>query len=181
MSCFYKMSEMEKATEEKNTEEKYAAEHFDGTTFKDLYPEERNDNWDHSRGSVKNLSTRIYLQRVREIRNSIDLLGRRVQYRLDAGLDAGDLYKQITDKHEELKAVTAEIADEISKIGNVGQEMVLTMRYIDLKTWDEIAEAMDLRVKTVLKFHGYGLAHMRDVLAGDGLIGEEDDEQVYSS
>ena len=154
--------------------------HYDGTTFKDLYPEQLRTDWDHSRGFVKNVPTRVYLQRVREIKREITLLERRVTYRTDAGLDTDDLKRQIASKQEELKTVTAEVADEISKIGNVSQEMVLTMRYIDMKSWDEIAESMDLRVKTVLKFHGYGLVHMSDVLLADGLIEEECDEESTS-
>ena len=156
------------------------AEHYDGTTFKDLYPEQPRTDWDHSRGSVKNVATRVFLQRVREIKREIKLLERRVTYRIDAGLDTVDLENQIENKQAELKTVTAEVADEISKIGNVSQEMVLTMRYIDMKSWDEIAESMDLRVKTVLKFHGYGLVHMNDVLLADGLIEEECDEESTS-
>jgi hypothetical protein len=155
-------------------------EHYDGTTFKDLYPEQPRTDWDHTRGSVKNVGARVFLQRVREIKREITLLERRVTYRTDAGLDTDDLEKQIASKQEELKIVTSEVADEISKIGNVGQEMVLTMRYIDMKSWDEIAESMDIRVKTVLKFHGYGLVHMNDVLVTDGLIEEECDEESTS-
>lgn len=155
-------------------------EHYDGTTFKDLYPEQPRTDWDHSRGSVKNVGARVFLQRVREIKREIALLERRVTYRADAGLDTDDLKAQIENKQEELKTVTSEVADEISKIGNVGQEMVLTMRYIDTKSWDEIAESMDLRVKTVLKFHGYGLVHMNDVLVADGLVEEECDEESTS-
>ena len=65
-------------------------------------------------------------------------------------------------------------ADEISKIGNVNFETVLTMRYIDGKSWDEIAERMDLRIRTVLKFHGHGLVRMAEVLVRDGLIDPDD-------
>lgn len=156
------------------------AEHYDGTTFKDLYPEQPRTDWEHSRGTAKNVPTRVFLQRVREIKREIKLLERRVTFRTDAGLDTDDLESQIAAKQEELKTVTAEVADEISKIGNVSQEMVLTMRYIDMKSWDEIAESMDLRVKTVLKFHGYGLVHMNGVLLADGLIEEECDEESTS-
>jgi len=151
-------------------------EHYDGTTFKDLYPEQPRTDWEHSRGTAKNVPTRAFLQRVREIKREIKLLEWRATYRADAGLDTDDLENLITAKQEELKTVTAEVADEISKIGNVSQEMVLTMRYIDMKSWDEIAESMDLRVKTVLKFHGYGLVHMSGVLLADGLIEMPEDE-----
>lgn len=152
-------------------------ETYDGISFKELYPENHSNDWDHSRGSVRNLPTRMYLQRVRETHRAIELLKRRVKFREDAGEDASDLKQLIEDKAEALKAITAETAEEISKIGNVSQEMVLVKRYIDLMTWDEIAESMDIRIQTVLKFHGYGLVHMSRVLLDDGLIGEDGDEE----
>ncbi len=162
-----------------DTEE--AAEHYDGTTFKDLYPEApRTADWDHSRGSAKNVSTRIFLQQVRECKRSIQLLVRRKEYRVSAGRSTSDLDADLELAEEKLKTLTVMVADEISKIGNVGQEMVLFMRYIDMKSWDEIAEHLDLRVQTVLKFHGYGLLHMRNVLLADGLIEEERDEESSS-
>ena len=156
------------------------SEHYDGTTFRDLYPEYPRTDWSHSRGSAKNLETRIFLQQVRECKRSIQLLERRKGYRISAGRSTYDLDADIGVAEERLKSLTVTVADEISKIGNVSQEMVLAMRYIDMKSWDEIAEAMDLRVQTVLKFHGYGLVHMRDVLYADGLIEEECDEESTS-
>lgn len=150
-------------------------EHYDGTAFKALYPERPITDWDHSRGSVKNIATRLYLQQVRECKRAIQLLERRKEYRAGAGQTADDLDAELDAAKEKLNSLISEIADEISRIGNVGEEMVLTMRYIDTKTWDEIAEAMDIRISTVLKFHGNGLVNMRGVLLEDGLIDEDND------
>ncbi len=155
---------------------KVSSEHYDGTTFKDMYPEPPRLEWDHSRGAVKNIPTRLFLQQVRECKQNIELLERRKNYRISAGQPADDLETEQNAVKKELSALTVTTADEISKIGNSSLEMVLTMRYIDLKSWDEIAEAMDLRIRTVLKFHGYGLVRMRDILITDGLIEEERDE-----
>ena len=155
-------------------------ENYDGISFKDLYPETRSNDWDHSRGYVKHLPTREYLQQVREVTRSIELLNRRVKFREDAGEDVSDLKQQIEEKTEELKAIKSAVAEEINTIGNVSQEMVMMKRYIDLMTWDEIAESMDLRIQTVLKFHGYGLHHMTTVLLEDGLIEEDCDEESTS-
>ncbi len=155
---------------------KVSSEHYDGISFKDMYPEQPRTEWDHSRGAVKNIQTRLFLQQVRECRQNIELLERRKNYRSSAGQPADDLETEQNAVKKKLSALTVTIADEISKIGSSSLEMVLTMRYIDLKTWDDIAESMDLRVRTVLKFHGYGLARMRDILINDGLIVEERDE-----
>ena len=152
-----------------------SGEHYDGTTFRELYPEApRTADWDHSRGTVKNIPTRIFLQQVRECKGRIRLLERRKEYRLSAGHGTYDLDTDIYETEERLKSLMVTVADEISKIGNVNFETVLTMRYIDGKSWDEIAERMDLRIRTVLKFHGHGLVRMAEVLVRDGLIDPDD-------
>ena len=147
-------------------------EHYDGVGYKELYPEKRNSDWDHSRGCVRNLGARAFLQRIRETNRRIELLERRCKFREETGENTDDLKTQIEACREELKVVTSEIAEEISKLNNVAQEMVLVKRYIDLLTWDQIAEEMDIRVNTVLKFHGFGLHRMQKQLQRDGLVDE---------
>lgn len=152
-------------------------EHYDGVSFKELHPEiPRPDEWDHSRGFVRNLGARRFLQRVRETMRRIELLERRMKFRQDAGMSVDDVFAELVDTQNALASIIAETAEEIGRIGNVGQEMVLVKRYIDTMSWDAIAESMDIRVNTVLKFHGRGLHHMQEVLLEDGLIGKETEE-----
>ena len=71
---------------------------------------------------------------------------------------------------DKLKRVTAEVAEEISKLYNVNLEMVMVKRYIDTLSWDAIAKTLDLKMRTVLKFHGKALPRMRRILLADGLV-----------
>ena len=71
---------------------------------------------------------------------------------------------------DKLKRVTAEVAEEISKLYNVNLEMVMVKRYIDTLSWDDIAKTLDLKMRTVLKFHGKALPRMRRILLADGLV-----------
>ena len=43
-------------------------------------------------------------------------------------------------------------------------------RYIDTLSWDAIAKTLDLKKRTVLKFHGKALPRMRRILLADGLV-----------
>ena len=71
---------------------------------------------------------------------------------------------------DKLKRVTAEVAEEISKLYNVNLEMVMVKRYIETLSWDDIAKTLDLKMRTVLKFHGKALPRMRRILLTDGLV-----------
>ena len=66
--------------------------------------------------------------------------------------------------------MTAEVAEEISKLYNVNLEMVMVKRYIDTLSWDEVAKSLDIKMRTVLKFHGKALPRMRRILLADGLV-----------
>ena len=69
----------------------------------------------------------------------------------------------------------AEVAEEISKLHDVGQEMVLTRRYIDGMSWDQVAGALDMKMRTVQKLHGHALPSMEQILLDDGRIEIKDE------
>ena len=48
--------------------------------------------------------------------------------------------------------------------------MVMVKHYIDTLSWDDIAKTLDLKMRTVLKFHGKALPRMRRILLTDGLV-----------
>ena len=94
----------------------------------------------------------------------------RIQYRKEAGLDTSEAEQELAVVQDKLKRVTAEVAEEISKLYNVNLEMVMVKRYIDTRSWDAIAKTLDLKMRTVLKFHGKALPRMRRILLADGLV-----------
>lgn len=141
-------------------------EHYDGATLKDVYGAAYRPEGNKARY----IETRVYLQQVRDEKHRVDLIKSRIQYRKEAGLDTCEAEQELAVAQDKLKRVTAEVAEEISKLYNVNLEMVMVKRYIDTLSWDAIAKTLDLKMRTVLKFHGKALPRMRKILLADGLV-----------
>ena len=141
-------------------------EHYDGETLKDVYGAAYRPEGNKARY----IETRVYLQKVRDEKHRVDLIRSRIQYRKEAGLDTIEAEQELAVAQDKLKRVTAEVAEEISKLYNVNLEMVMVKRYIDTLSWDAIAKTLDLKMRTVLKFHGKALPRMRRILLADGLV-----------
>lgn len=143
-----------------------STEHYDGETLKDVY----GDGYRPEGNKARYIETRVYLQQVRDEKHRVDLIKSRIQYRKEAGLDTTEAEQELAVVQDKLKRVTAEVAEEISKLYNVNLEMVMVKRYIDTLSWDDIAKTLDLKMRTVLKFHGKALPRMRRILLTDGLV-----------
>ena len=141
-------------------------EHYDGATLKDVYGAAYRPEGNKARY----IETRVYLQQVRDEKHRVDLIKNRIQYRKEAGLDTSEAEEELAVVQDKLKRVTAEVAEEISKLYNVNLEMVMVKRYIDTLSWDDIAKTLDLKMRTVLKFHGNALPRLRRILLADGLV-----------
>ena len=141
-------------------------EHYDGETLKDVYGAAYRPEGNKARY----IETRVYLQQVRDEKHRVDLIKSRIQYRKEAGLDTTEAEQELALVQDKLKRVTAEVAEEIRKLYNVNLEMVMVKRYIDTLSWDDIAKTLDLKMRTVLKFHGKALPRMRRILLTDGLV-----------
>ena len=152
-------------------------EHYDGATLKDVYGAAYRPEGNKARY----IETRVYLQQVRDEKHREDLIKKRIQYRKEAGLDTTEAEQELAAVQDKLKRVTAEVAEEISKLYNVNLEMVMFRRYIDTLSWDEIAKTLDLKMRTVLKFHGKALPRMRRILLTDGLVELADDTESEST
>ena len=148
------------------------SEHYDGETLKDVYGAAYRPEGNKARY----IETRVYLQQVRDEKHREDLIKKRIQYRKEAGLDTSEAEQDLAAVQDKLKRVTAEVAEEISKLYNVNLEMVMVKRYIDTLSWDEIAKTLDLKMRTVLKFHGKALPRMRRILLTDGLVELADED-----
>ena len=142
------------------------SEHYDGATLRDVYGAAYRPEGNKARY----IETRVYLQQVRDEKHRVDLIKNRIQYRKEAGLDTSEAEQELTVVQDKLNRVTAEVAEEISKLYNVNLEMVMVKRYIDSLSWDDIAKTLDLKMHTVLKFHGKALPRMRRILLADGLV-----------
>ncbi len=119
---------------------------------------------------VRYPETRDYLNQIKNCKQRIELLTKRQSYRSNVNMDIADIGVEITVEGQKLARLLAEISDEISKLGDVRQEMVLTKRYIDGLQWEDIASDMNSGVRAVQSIHGRGLPAMEQVLIADGLI-----------
>ena len=153
------------------------SEHYDGETLKDVYGAAYRPEGNKARY----IETRVYLQQVRDEKHREDLIKKRIQYRKDAGLDTTEAEQELAVVQDKLKRVTAEVAEEISKLYNVNLEMVMVKRYIDTLSWDEVAKSLDIKMRTVLKFHGKALPRMRRILLADGLVELADETESEST
>lgn len=114
--------------------------------------------------------TKAYLRKVKDARYRIELLENRIKFRGEVLKKSDDLEKQLSAENLYLAEAMSDVADEISKLRNVTQELVMTKRYIDGMSWFEIAEAMDVSERVVQKIHGRALPEMESILLDDGLI-----------
>lgn len=145
----------------------------DDTCFDGSADGDRKEHDEHTGAGyfpVHFIETRKYLQQVRDQKRRIQLMEKRIQYRRDAGFDTSRHEEELEEYQEQLAHMIAEVAEEISKLGDVSQEVVMTYRYIDVMSWDEVSETADLKMRTVLKCHGHALPRMQDILLADGLI-----------
>ena len=143
---------------------------YDGSAMSDVF-----ENYDEVRkgngyAPLHFVETRKYLQRIRDQRRQTQLLENRIQYRKDADLDTSWHEEELEDSRKKLKLIIAEVVDEISKLEDINQEVVMTKRYIEGMTWDEVAESADFKMRTVQKCHGRALPRMEEILLEDGLI-----------
>ena len=153
-------------------------EHYDGSRMSDVYENYDSFRWDRDgcHFPVHFLETRKYLQQVRDLKRHVKLVEDRIGYREDAGLDTDYQREELESLRQELKQTLAEVADEIGKLEDINQQVIMTKRYIDLMSWDEIAETADFKMRTVQKCHGHALPNMEKILLEDGLIVLEDDD-----
>ena len=116
------------------------------------------------------METRLFLQRVRDDKHRISLLKDRIAFRKKCSLDTAYLEAELAEKEKQLALDATEVFDEISKLNDVSLEMVMAGRYVDALAWVEIAEKLDIQIRTVHRMHGKALPRMQTILLDDGLI-----------
>ena len=118
-------------------------------------------------------AARQYLGRVRELTHKVTLLKNRIAYREDdlfsddsiGVVGTEQLRKELSDTERELKIATVQVTDLIGQLKDAKQQVVMTKRYVDGKSWDAIALQMDIGVRAVQKAHGKALLHLEELLS----------------
>ena len=114
------------------------------------------------------MAARDYLGRVREAKETIDVLEKRMALRREIGADVEELEGELANARDVLKVRKADTAEMISRLGKAKVQMVMLLRYVELKTWEQVAEEMDLTVRQVQSLHGAGLVSLEERLTCDG-------------
>ena len=68
-----------------------------------------------------------------------------------------DLKWEINAEIDELVDTKRELNKFISKIDNSSYRLLLELRYVNLSTWEKIAEIMDVGVRHIYRMHGTAL------------------------
>jgi len=73
-----------------------------------------------------------------------------------------DLEREINGDIDRLVGLKAEIQETISQVSDVVSQILLELRYINGKTWDEIANVLGFARSWVLRLHGVALKEIED-------------------
>lgn len=68
-----------------------------------------------------------------------------------------DLRWEINEEIDKLIDTKREINKFIGKLDNRGHRLLLELRYVNICTWEKIAEIMDISLSTVYRMHGSAL------------------------
>lgn len=72
-------------------------------------------------------------------------------------IDLADVVDKLKNEHFRLLIIKAEIENAISEVDDNTYAVLLRLRYIDCKTWEEIAEIMNFDVRHIYRLHGNAL------------------------
>lgn len=72
-----------------------------------------------------------------------------------------DLEQRINSEIDRLLELKLEIRKVIESVDNETEQLLLRLRYIEYKRWDEIAEIMGYSKRQVTRLHGYALQKIK--------------------
>lgn len=75
-----------------------------------------------------------------------------------------DLENEVNNDIDRLIALKEEVIENINKIDNCNLRLLLTMRYINNRDWEEIADNMLYDVRTIYRFHKQALKEIDKIL-----------------
>jgi DNA-directed RNA polymerase specialized sigma subunit len=77
-----------------------------------------------------------------------------------------DLEKEINEDIDRLVDVKAEIMETISQVDDPICQLLLEMRYISGKAWEEVARELNYNDRSVFKIHGRALKKIKKIKRG---------------
>lgn len=76
-----------------------------------------------------------------------------------------DLEHEINEDIDRFVDLKRDIQDTINKMENINYQLLLEMRYLSGKNWEEIAEQLNYNNRTVFKVHGRALKQFERIRA----------------
>ena len=81
------------------------------------------------------------------------------------GEDIAGLERERIEKQRTFAVVVLNVSEAISRLPDVNQQMVLTLRYVDMiSDWNKIADKMGMTKAAVQKLHGRALPQLQKLL-----------------
>ena len=111
------------------------------------------------------MAARNYLGLVREAHETVEVLEKRISLRSEIGVENEELEGELANARDVLRVRRADTAETLSRLKGARVQLVMIKRYVDLETWEEIAEDLDLGVRAVQSVHGAGLVQLEERLA----------------
>ena len=71
-----------------------------------------------------------------------------------------ELKREINEDIDRLIDLKKEIGKVISNIDNPSYQLILEMRYVNNRDWEEIAEEMNIGIRTLFRLHGKALKEL---------------------
>jgi len=115
------------------------------------------------------MTARTVLGRVKELTNQLEVSRRRAEYKAELGEDIREIEAGQKNLEQSILEWKSAIMEILTELPTAMQATVMMKRYIDLKTWDQIAEDLDVGVREVQKLHGKALPIL------DGMLKERTD------
>ena len=77
-----------------------------------------------------------------------------------------DLEKEINEDIDRLVDIKAEIMDTISRVDDPIGQIILEMRYVNGKSWDEISSSLNYKDSSIFKIHSRALKEVTKIKRG---------------
>ena len=75
-----------------------------------------------------------------------------------------DMADVINEKIDALVDLKMKVSSEIDKLDKAEHRLLLRQRYINLKSFEEIAVAMNYDIRSITRIHGYALNSLRELV-----------------
>lgn len=76
-----------------------------------------------------------------------------------------DLENEINEDIDELIKLKAEILETINQVDDPVSQSLLEMRYIEGKTWEEVARGIGFDIRTAFRLHGKALKEIEKIIS----------------